>query len=93
MTVICVVCSTPTLRGPVNADIVRHLSLRKIAERHKLSVRSVQRHLKHLPQLLETETPAAVPSVYVGSVTYNINLLVFAPEEGAAGEEYGGGGA
>ena len=78
--VICSVCVSPGVRGPVDADLVRHLSLRKIAERHGLSIRSVRRHLQHLPQVLETETSTG-PSIYIGQVTYNLNLVAPVSEE------------
>lgn len=75
MTVICPICSsTPSIRGAVDADIVRKVSLRKIAERHNLSIRAVRRHLKHLPEVLETER-ATSPTVVIAPV-YNVNLVV-----------------
>jgi hypothetical protein len=89
----CRICSSPAMFGRVNADVVRKLPLKQLSHKYGLSGRVVLRHIKHLPELLESEPPSSGPSIYVGSVTYNINLLVSAPEEGAAGEEYGGGGA
>lgn len=78
MSVVCPVCSsTPSIRGAVDADIVRKISLREIAERHKLSIRSVRRHLKHLPEVLETEQASA--STVVIAPVYNINLIVSPP--------------
>ena len=83
---VCSICSsTPSIRGRVDADIVRRLSLREIAARYKMSVRSVQRHLKHLPELLEAEpsvttTPAFV---VVAPTTNNITLNVFVVDSDA----------
>jgi hypothetical protein len=78
--VICSICATPDVRGYVDADLVRHRSLRSIAERPGLSIRSVQRHLKHLPELLETESSTG-PRIYIGTVTNNFNVVVASPEE------------
>jgi hypothetical protein len=83
MSVICPVCSsTPSIRGRVDADIARKTSLRDIAAKHGLSVRSVQRHLRHLPELLETESPSTTsPSIYIGGITYNFHVCATTPEE------------
>lgn len=83
MAVICPICySTPSIRGAVDADIVRKISLSNIAERHKLSIRSVRRHLKHLPKVLETERVG--PSTVVIAPVYNINLVVSPSAEEAS---------
>jgi hypothetical protein len=88
MAVICPVCSsTPSIRGDVDADIVRHLSLRNIASKYGLSVRAVQRHLKHLPHLLETASAPSGPGIYVGGITYNFYVCATTPEEEAEEEE------
>jgi hypothetical protein len=51
-----------------------------------LSSRVVLRHIKHLPELLESET-ASKPSIYIGAVTYNINLIVSPLEEEAVADD------
>lgn len=89
MSAICPVCASSSLRGQFDADIVRKISLRKIAECHKLSICAVKRHLKHLPEVLETE--GAAPSTAVIAPTYNnitVNLFVvgsYAEEEEGEG--------
>ena len=96
---VCNICSsTPSIRGRVDADIVRRLSLREIAARYKVSVRSVQWHLRHLPELLETESSATPTSSFMvtAPTTNNITLNVFVvesdAEEGTAVGEVGARG-
>jgi hypothetical protein len=84
--VICSICVTPDVRGYVDADLVRHRSLRSISERRGLSIRSVRRHLLHLPELLE-KGATSYPSIYIGAVTFNINGTAPLPEEVANVEE------
>jgi hypothetical protein len=77
--VICEICATPDLRGRVDADVVRRLTLSNIAKKHGLTSRAVRRHVGHLPEKLEGEASASRPTVYIGAV--NINVFVDAPEE------------
>jgi hypothetical protein len=86
--VICSICATPVVRGYVDADLVRHRALRAIAKCHGLSIRSVRRHLLHLPELLETESSTG-PRIYIGTVTNNFNVVVASPEEEDGQEELG----
>ncbi len=77
--VICPICASASLRGQVDADVVRRLTLSDIANKHGLSSRAVRRHVGHLPEKLEGEASASRPTVYIGSV--NINVFVDSPEE------------
>jgi hypothetical protein len=86
MSVICPVCASPSLRGQVDADVVRRETLGNIAKKHGLSSRSVRRHVGHLPEKLEGEAAASEPSVYIGSVTYNINVFALPSDEEEASE-------
>jgi hypothetical protein len=81
MSVICEICVSPSLRGQVDADIVRKLTLKELSHKYRLSSRRMMRHIKHLPELLESEAPPSKPSIYIGTVAYNINLIVSPPEE------------
>lgn len=75
---VCSICASLS-RGHVDADLVCRISVREIAARHKVSIRSVRRHLKHLPEVLEGGT--APPSVvYIAPVTNNIFFSVNAEE-------------
>jgi hypothetical protein len=90
MSVICEICVSPSLRGQVDADIVRKLTLKELSQKYRLSSRRMMRHIKHLPEKLESEASASKPSIYIGSVTYNINLIVSAPkEEDVAADDQG----
>jgi hypothetical protein len=80
MSAICPVCVNRDLRGQVDADVVRRLTLSNIAQKHGLSSRAVRRHVGHLPEKLEGEASATRPTVYIGSI--NISVFVDAPEEG-----------
>ena len=63
---------------------MRKISLRKIAERHKLSIHAVRKHLKHLPKVLETERE--VSQTVVIAPVYNVNLVVSPGVEALADE-------
>lgn len=98
MPAICAICADPSLRGQVDADVVRHLTLSNIAQKHGLSSRAVRRHVGHLPEKLEGEAAAARPTVYIGAVTCNISVFAWPSEEEEPSEvvddavEKGGGG-
>jgi hypothetical protein len=81
MSAICAVCVNPVLRGQVDADVIRRLGLSDIGKKHGLSSRTIRRHVGHLPERLEADAEASRPNVYIGTVTYNINLIVSPPEE------------
>jgi hypothetical protein len=81
MSVICPICVSPTLRCQVDADVVRKLSLKELSHKYRLSSRVVLHHIKHLPELLESEAAASKLSVYIGSVNYNVSVFVLPSEE------------
>jgi hypothetical protein len=83
--VICPVCASPGLRGQLNADVVRRLTLSSIAQKHGLSSRAVRRHVAHLPERLDADASASRPTLYIGTV----NVSVFVPPH----EEENGGTA
>jgi hypothetical protein len=98
MVAICSVCASPSLRGQVDADVVRRLTLSSIAQKYGLSSRAVRRHVGHLPEKLEGEAAVASPSIYIGSVTLNYSVFAWPSEEEEPSEvvddavEKGGGG-
>jgi hypothetical protein len=94
MAVICAVCADPSLRGQVDADVVRRLTLSNIAQKHGLSSRAVRRHVGHLPEKLEGEAAASGPSIYIGSVNFNFSVFVLPSVEelGIGIAAHGGGG-
>jgi hypothetical protein len=94
--VICPICVSPSLRGQLDSDVVRKLTLKELSHKYRLSSRVVLRHIRHLPELMEREASASKLSIYIGAVTYNINLIVSPLEEGAVvpdSEEAGTGHA
>ena len=99
MAVICPVCASPSLRGQVDADVVRRETLGNIAKKHGLPSRAIRRHVGHLPEKLEGEAAASEPSVFIGEVNFNYSVFVLpsGEEEDSEGvvtnpEEEGEGG-
>ena len=101
MAAICPVCASPSLRGQVDADVVRQLTLSTIAQKHGLTSRAIRRHVAHLPERIEADASGSEPSVYIGSVNLNYSVFVLPSEEEEASEvvndadvseEDGGGG-
>jgi hypothetical protein len=96
---ICAICADLSLRGQVDADVVRRLTSSNIAQKHGLSSRAIRRHVGHLPEKLEGEAAASSPTAYIGAVTYNVSVFVLSSEEeeasalvAADSEEEGEGG-
>jgi hypothetical protein len=85
MTAICPICVSPRLRGQLDADVVRKLTLKELSQKYRLSRRKMMRHIKHLPEKLESEPAASKPSIYIGTM----NVSVFVPPH----EEENGGTA
>lgn len=85
MGIVCPICSSsPPIRGALDGDVVRKLTLKQLSHKYGLPSRVVLRHIKHLPELLETEAAASKPStVFIGAVNYDVNIFVSPP----AGEE------
>jgi len=80
MAAICPICVSPSLRGQVDADVVRKLTLKQLSHKYRLASRVVLRHIRHLPELLESEASASKPSIDIGSV--NVSVFVALSEEG-----------
>jgi hypothetical protein len=80
MTVTCRICASPSLRGQLDADLVRKLTLKALSQKYGLNGRIILRHIKHLPEKLEGEASASRPSLYIGRM--NVSVLVALSEEG-----------
>ena len=97
MVAICSVCASPSLRGQVDADIVRRLTLSSIAQKYGLSSCVIRRHVAHLPERIEADASTSERSIYIGSVNFSYSVFVMPSDDEEASEgvddavEEGGG--